>query len=279
MTPHTFLITGGTGRTGRRIADRLRAAGHTVRITSRQGEDPFDWTDPATWDAQLTGADAAYLCFSPDLAFPGAAEIMRDFSARAVALGVRRLVLLSGRGEDGAERAEQFVLTSGAKAAVIRCAWFAQNFSESFLIGPVLRGRLALPAGEVTEPFVDLDDVAEVAVDALTDSFPTGPASGGSIYELTGPDSLSFAQVAALLSQVTGREIRYESATGAAFVEELGSDGLTVEEATPLAELFSEILDGRNEATTSTIAEVLGRPARTFAQYARTAAATGVWAR
>ncbi|RIJ76749.1 NmrA family transcriptional regulator [Nakamurella silvestris] len=267
-----YLVTGGTGRTGHRITDRLRAENHQVRVASRTGSRPFDWNAPGTWDAQLDGVHAAYLCYSPDLAFPGAAEIMGAFSARALSHGVQRLVLLSGRGEEGAEKAERQVLDSGVSAAVVRCAWFSQNFSESFLIGPLLRGRLALPAGEVTEPFVDLDDVAEVALHALT-----SPAIDGDIFELTGPDSLSFDQIAAQLGAATGRRITFAPVTAAEFIQDMGRDGLAAEEAAPLADLFTEILDGRNEATTDTISRVLGRPATTFADYARRAAATGVW--
>ncbi len=174
-------MTGGTGKSGRRVAARLAALGHDVRIGSRSGTPPFDWNEPATWPAVLDGARVAWVAYVPDLAFPGALDTIRAFSAEAVGRGVRRLVLLSGRGEEEALAAEQVVRDSGAEWTIVRAAVFAQDFSEHFLLGPVLDGVIALPAGDVAEPFVDVDDIAEVAVAALTDT--TG-RHAGQVYEV-----------------------------------------------------------------------------------------------
>ncbi len=164
----TFLVLGGTGKTGRRVADRLRDRGLAVRAVSRSTEPPFDWSDETTWMPVLDGdVRAAYLTFHPDLALPGAADAIRAFSTLAAAKGVRRLVLLSGRGEPETEPAERAVRESGAGWTIVRCAWFAQNFSEDFLLPPVMSGDLAVPGGSVGEPFVDVGDVADVAVEAL----------------------------------------------------------------------------------------------------------------
>src|SRR5262245_17497794 len=122
----TALVVGGTGKTGRRVADRLEARGVAVRAGSRSSEPRFDWDDRATWGPALAGVDAAYVTFAPDLAFPGAAEIVGAFAKQAVESGVRRLVLLSGRGEEGARRAEQAVEASGAEWTILRASWFCQ---------------------------------------------------------------------------------------------------------------------------------------------------------
>ncbi len=200
----TILVLGGTGKTGRRVVERLEARGLPVRVGSRSGEPPFDWEDNATWAPVLDGVGSVYISYYPDLAAPGAVEATSAFANLAVVNGVRRLVLLAGRGEPEAEQAEQAVRQSGADLTVIRATWFSQNFSEGFMLEPVLGGEIVLPAGETPEPFVDVDDIADVAVAALTDDRHIGQ-----LYELTGPRLLSFAQVAEEIAEATGHEIRY----------------------------------------------------------------------
>jgi uncharacterized protein YbjT (DUF2867 family) len=261
----TFLILGGTGKTGRRVADRLRARGLAVRAVSRSTEPPFDWFDETTWGPALDGSvEAAYLTFHPDLALPGAAERIRAFSALAVAKGVRRLVLLSGRGEPETEPGERAVIESGTGWTIVRCAWFAQNFSEDFLLPPTLAGDLALPAGAVGEPFVDLDDVADVVVEALVTAEHEGRE-----YELTGPRLLTFADAAAEISAASGHEVRYRRVSAAEYA---AVSELPAEAAGELAELFERVLDGRNEHVSGDVERVLGRPARDFTEYAKSAA-------
>src|SRR5215204_2420082 len=103
----TVLVLGGTGKTGRRVAERLAARGVPTRIGSRSGEPPFDWGDEATWEPVLRSVGSVYLTYYPDLAIPGAVAAVRSFAEVAVHSGVPRLALLSGRGEPEAERAEQ----------------------------------------------------------------------------------------------------------------------------------------------------------------------------
>lgn len=136
----TTLVLGGTGKTGRRIASLLTRRDLPVRIGSRSAQPPFDWTRPGTWDAALHGAHAVYLSFHPDLALPGAAETVAALVDRAVAAGVQRLVLLSGRGEPQALVSERTVQRSGLEWTVVRPSWFSQNFSEGFLLDAVLAG-------------------------------------------------------------------------------------------------------------------------------------------
>jgi len=186
------------------VARRLAAHGHAVRVGSWSGRPPFDWQDRATWAPALHGVGAAYLSYYPDLAAPGAAETTGAFARLAVSSGVSRLVLLAGRGEPETEVAEQAVRESGAELTIVRAAWFNQNFSEDFLLGPVLAGEVALPAGEVPEPFVDADDIAEVAVAALTQD-----GHAGQLYELTGPRLLTFAEAVGEIAAAAGRPISY----------------------------------------------------------------------
>ncbi|UUV32407.1 NmrA family transcriptional regulator [Amycolatopsis roodepoortensis] len=267
----TVLVLGATGKTGSRVAQRLTERGIEVRKASRPG---FDWNDRSTWRAAVTGVGAAYLTYYPDLAFPGAAEAIRDFSKLAVDHGVRRLVLLSGRGEEEAVVSEQGVRDSGAEWTVVRASWFAQNFSEHFLLEPVLAGEIVLPAGQVTEPFIDVEDIVDVVVTALT-----ADGHDAEVYELTGPRLLGFADAAAEIGKASGREIQYVPVSPAEFAAGAAEQGVPEEEIEGLTDLFSRVLDGRNESLTDDVEKVLGRPARDFSEYAAKAAATGVWNR
>jgi uncharacterized protein YbjT (DUF2867 family) len=268
----TILVLGGTGKTGRRVTERLNARGLPVRVGSRSGEPPFDWQDPSTWPAVLTGVRAAYIAYYPDMSAPGAAETIGAFSALAVRNGVRHLVLLSGRGEEDRLPTEQAVQESGAEWTILLSSWFCQNFSEAFLLPPVLAGEVVLPAGDVAEPFVDVNDIADAAVAALTED-----GHGGQIYELTGPRLLSFAEAVAEIAKAAGREIRYESVSTERFAALLAEQTVPAEDVAFLSELFTKALDGRNAYVGDGVPRALGRSARDFSDFARDAANTGVW--
>lgn len=270
--PGTVLVLGGTGKTGRRITARLRDRGVAVRVGSRSATPAFDWEDATTWDAALAGVDAVYVCFVPDLAVPGAVDVIGAFVARAEAAGVSRLVLLSGRGEEGAEECERLVLASRIPATVVRAAWFDQNFSEYYLVDGVLAGEVVLPAGDVTEPFVDVDDIADVAVAALTED-----GHAGELYEVTGPRLLTFAQAVAEIGAATGREIGYVEVTVADYAAAMTSMGAPEGDVWLLTYLFTTVLDGRNSSVADGVERALGRPPRDFAEYVRDAAAAGAW--
>lgn len=267
------LVLGGTGKTGRRIAQRLMGLGVPVRIGSRSGTPPFDWEDPNTWAAALRGSSAVYISFYPDLAVPGTTQAIRELVALALQEGVRRLVLLSGRGEEEAQACEQIVRDSGADWTILRCAWFAQNFDESYLVDPVAAGEVALPVGDVGEPFVDAEDIADVAVAALTQD-----GHVHEIYELTGPRLLTFAEAVAEIGAAAGRDIRYVEISADDFAAGLAAEGIPGDVTEFLRYLFTTVLDGRNEQLTDGVRRALGRPPRDFAEYAKAAAATGVWA-
>jgi uncharacterized protein YbjT (DUF2867 family) len=266
------LVVGGTGKTGRRVAERLAARGVPVRIGSRGAEPPFDWEREETWAGALTGVRAAYVSYYPDLAVPGASEKVRALAQAAVEGGVRRLVLLSGRGEAGALAGEQAVRESGAEWTILRSTWFSQNFSEGFFAEQVRTGEVALPAGDVREPFVDVEDIAEIAAEALS-----GDRHVGQIYELTGPRLLTFAEAIAEIGAASGRALRYVTVPLEEYKALLVQYQVPADFIWLIGYLFTEVLDGRNARLADGIERALGRPPRDFRDYARGAAAAGAW--
>jgi uncharacterized protein YbjT (DUF2867 family) len=266
------LVVGATGKTGRRVAAELQRRGVAVRAGSRAATPPFDWDDATTWAPALRGTRAAYVSFYPDLAVPGAGEAVGAFAALAAREGVERLVLLSGRGEQEAQRAEEVVRAAGVPTTIVRASWFCQNFSESFLLDAVCGGTVALPVDGIAEPFVDADDIAAVAVAALTED-----GHAGELYEVTGPRLLTFPEAVAEIAAATGRELSYVSVPIDAWARELEAAGVPDEEIALLTYLFGEVLDGRNAHVTPGVQRALGRPPRDFAAFAAEAAATGVW--
>ena len=267
------LVLGGTGKTGRRIAERLSARGVPTRIGTRSGEPAFDWEDPTAWAPVLQNVGSVYVSYYPDLAVPGAPTAIRSCAGLAVRNGVRRLVLLSGRGEEEAQRCEKLIQNCGAEWTIVRASWFCQNFSESFFLDPVLGGVLALPVGDVGEPFVDADDIADVAVAALTEDGHAGQ------YEVTGPRLLTCTQAIAEIARATGRDIQYVQISSEDFASQMEAHGAPADMIALTTYLFNTVLDGRNSNLTDGIERALGRPPRDFADYARDAASTGVWKR
>jgi uncharacterized protein YbjT (DUF2867 family) len=272
-THHTStLVLGGTGKTGRRVVERFQARGLPVRVGSRAGEPPFDWEDRSTWEPALEGVGSVYLTYYPDLAVPGAVDAVSEFAALAIRSGAPRIALLSGRGEPEAERAEEAVRATGAELTVLRSTWFMQNFSEDYMLEHVLAGEIRLPGGDVPTPFLDIDDLADVAVAALTDDRHVGR-----LYELTGPHSLTFADAAAVISAASGRTVRYVPVTLEQHAAELREHDVPPEVVELLTYVFGEVFDNRNADTTDGVREALGREPRDFASYAAEAAASGAW--
>lgn len=271
-TEQLVLVTGGTGTTGRRIADRLRRHGVVVRTTSRAGSPPFDWEQPDTWGGVLDGVTTVYIAYSPDLAMPGALATVTKFCDRARHSGVDKFVLLAGRGEEAAEAAEDAVKSSGARWTIVRASWFDQNFSEGMLHHAVLGGTIALPGGTVREPFVDVEDIADVAVAALV-----GQEHDGRTYDVTGPRLMTFGEAADELASASGRSISYVHVSSEEFVAGAIADGVPESIAGALAEMFVGILDGRNSHVGNGVREALGRDPRDFSVFAARAASEGAW--
>jgi uncharacterized protein YbjT (DUF2867 family) len=266
------LVIGGTGKTGRRVADRLVKAGRQVRIGSRTAERPFDWEKQDTWEQPLQGVKAAYVTYQPDIAVPGALATVEAFFDQAIASGVEKLVLLSGRGEVEAERAERSLQATSVDWTILRSSWFCQNFSESFFLDPILAGEVALPVGAVAEPFVDVDDIADIAFAALTD-----PQHSRQLYEITGPRALTFAEAIGEIARATGREIAFVPVSADDYRSELVRQGVPDDYIELILYLFGTVLDGRNTPLADGVQRALGRPPRDFSSYVRQTAATGIW--
>lgn len=267
-----ILVLGGTGKTGQRVVKRLIEQGETVRIGSRAAALPFDWDMPETWAPVVEGTRAIYIAYQPDLAVPGALATVGAFVETALKAGVKRMVLLSGRGEEEAEQAEQMLIASGADWTIVRAIWFFQNFSETFLAEAVNTGEVALPIGDVKEPFIDVDDIAEVAAAALID-----PAHIGKLYEVTGPELLSFSEAVASIATASGRPIRYRQIPAADYKAAMEQAGVPQDMISLVLYLFTTVLDGRNANVTDGVSQALGRSPRRFADYAQRTARAGVW--
>ncbi|MFF3336314.1 SDR family NAD(P)-dependent oxidoreductase [Streptomyces sp. NPDC002888] len=274
-TTKPFLILGGTGKTGRRVASRLRERGHDVRAASRKGPTRFDWGDENTWEPVLEGVGAAYLI---DSQLGDAATTLRSFSRLAVDSGVERLVLLSNRDwvvPPGEEKlpSERVVRESGAEWTILKPAWFAQNFSEdAFFRQQLVDGDIVMSAGDGVEPFVDADDIADVAVAALTED-----GHAGQSYELTGPRQLSLANVTDEIARATGRPLAYHPVSPTDHTAYALQRGLPEEYAALLNTLYSWISDNRFAQLADGVQRALGRDPRDFTDYVRSTAATGVW--
>ena len=270
-TTKPTLVLGGTGKTGRRVVERLTALGVPVRIGSRSTQTtPFDWEDPSTWAPVLEDVRAVYIP-NPDLVVADAPAVVRSFANLALEQGVRRMVLLSGRGEEQAQYAERAVQETGADVTVVRSAWFMQSFSEDYLLGPILDGEVVLPASNQLEPFVDADDIADVALTALTDDRHIGE-----VYELTGPRLLTFADAISEIAAASGREIRYVPISLEEYAAAAADDGVPEQLVGFLTYMFSDVL-GRHAYLTDGVQRALGRDPRDLRDYARDTAATGVW--
>ncbi|MFH9822587.1 NmrA family transcriptional regulator [Streptomyces bobili] len=269
----TVVVTGATGRTGGRVASAARAAGLTVRAASRATG--FDWRDRSTWAETLRGAEAAYLAFPTDVGSPEATRAVGEISREAVSLGVRRLVLLSARGEERARPTEDALRESGADWTIVQASWFSQNFSEGPLVEELrLSGGLVFPAAEgVREPFIDVRDIADVVVAALT----SGDRYVRREIDVTGPRLVAWGEAVAEIAAATGRELAYRAVPTREYRDHLVGFGVPGEEADFLVELFEELLDGHNAQLTDGVRQVLGREPRDFAEFAKEAAAAGTW--
>lgn len=266
------LVLGATGKTGSRVAQGLKARGVPVREGSRMGSPAFDWDDDKGWSDALQNVRAVYISFYPDLAVPSAPAAIRNFCQLAVKSGVEHLVLLSGRGEDEAQHCEDIVKNAGVAWTILRSSWFCQNFSEGFIHDLILAGNVTLPVGGVREPFVDVDDIADVAVEALTES-----GHDNQLYELTGPRSMTFLEATNEIAGAAGRPINFTQIPLHDFSAALAEQHVPADAIGLLEYLFTTVLDGRNEQLTDGVQQALGRPPRDFKTYVEEAASNGMW--
>lgn len=267
-----ILVIGATGKTGKRVAQRLEAQDLSVRYGTRHSKIPFDWEQPKTWPAALEGIASAYVAYSPDLAVPSAQDVIAEFVAAAEAAGLKRVVLLSQRNEARAQACEQLVKDSSLEWTILQPSWFMQNFNEGGFLEDVLSGEVSAPDSGAKEPWVDLEDVADVAVAALLEDNHVGVT-----YEITGSELLTWQEAVGKIAEATGRNVTYKSVTPKEFEGTLVAAGIPQEDAEFVATLVAEILDGKNANTADGLQRALGREPRTFAQFATSAQAQGCW--
>ena len=268
-----ILVIGGTGKTGRKVVQKLQALNQNVRVGSRNQNPAFDWHNTNTWEAAMEGIQKMYVTFQPDLAVPGALDAIEALVKQARNSGIKKIVLLSGKGEKEAELCEQVVINSGIDYTIVRASWFNQNFSESFFLDPILAGHVALPQAEAEVPYVDTDDIADVAVEVLMNE-----QHNEQIYELTGPRTLTFSEVINEISKATGRQITFTPITLSAYAKMLEENQVPADYIWLINYLFTEVLIAEgNNIITNDIEKVLGRKAKDFSTYVQETVGTGVW--
>ncbi|MEP2668556.1 MAG: NmrA family NAD(P)-binding protein [Cyclobacteriaceae bacterium] len=270
---NNILVIGGTGKTGHRVVQNLKKLDHNVRVGSRNSDPGFDWDDPSTYSSALKGMDRAYIVYYPDLAVPGAKQAIEKLTITALSEGLEKVVLLSGKGEKEAEACEDIVANSGLNYTIVRASWFNQNFSESFLLDPILAGEVALPMPEAEIPFVDANDIADVATKVLLDD-----TYNSQIITVTGPRKITFKEVVETIAEAIGKDIHYQPISIEEFKEGMKNEGLPDSYVWLFGYLFQEVLGNPDNQTLSNdVEKVLGRKAIDFKEFAERTAASGIW--
>jgi uncharacterized protein YbjT (DUF2867 family) len=271
----TFLILGGTGKVGRRLAPSLTRAGHVARAASRHGSTRFDWRDAATWPRALAGTDGLFIVG------PGSAA---DWSPRLASLlsmarssGATHAVLLSARGSEllpgGAVATAERALQEGPLPwTILRPAHFAQNFTEA-MFAPV-GGLITAPVGTGAAPFIDVSDIADVAAAVLTSY-----AWDGATLDLSGPEAVTFAEAATILAAESGTPVRFADESDASHVARLRASGTPEGYTQWRMALLGGIRRGADAYLSDGVQAVLGRPPTGFREWARREAPTAAWAR
>lgn len=273
MKTENIVVIGGTGKTGRRVAKKLEASGYNVRVVGQKTSPALDWENPETYDAVLEGMDRAYIVYYPDLAVPGSREAITTLTEKAIAAGLKKVVLLSGKGETEAEACEQIVANSGLDYTLVRASWFNQNFSEGAFIDFVLDGVVALPMPEARIPFVDANDIADVVSKVLVDD-----SYNGQTITVTGPKMRTFEEVVGIMAKASNRELQYVPISIEEFKDGMRKAGLPDSYVWLFGYLFKEVLGNPdNQEISYDVEKVLGRKAIDFTEYAEQVAATGAW--
>ena len=273
MKSENILVIGGTGKTGRGVAENLIALGHNVRVVGRKTTPAFDWDNPETYDAALKDMDRAYVVYYPDLAVPGAKEAISALTEKALKAGLDKMVLLSGKGETEAEACEEIVANSGLNYTTVRASWFNQNFSEGAFVDYILAGHMALPMPEASIPYTDTKDISDVVTKVLLDD-----TYNGETVTVTGPRKLTFDEVAEIISDKLGRKIQYQPISMEEFKTGLTEAGLPESFIWLLSYLFTEVLGhSENQTISDDVERILNRKPITFEKYVEDTVASGVW--
>lgn len=273
MKTENILVIGGTGKTGRRVAENLTQLGHNVRVVGRKTNPAFDWENTDTYDAALKDMDRAYIVYYPDLAVAGSRDAISALTEKALEAGLEKVVLLSGKGETEAEACEEIVANSGLNYTLVRASWFNQNFSEGAFLEFVLNGIVALPMPKAEIPFVDVNDIADVVSKIILDD-----SYNGQTITVTGPQKRTFKQVVEIMAEAIDRHIQFVPISIDEFKEGMKQAGLPDSYVWLFGYLFQEVLGNPdNQDVSDDVAKVLGRPAKDFETFARETATTGIW--
>ncbi|TGL21748.1 NmrA family transcriptional regulator [Leptospira yanagawae] len=271
MKPLT-LILGSSGKTGSRIVNKLNQLNYPLRLGGRKTIPAFDWEKSEGWDEVIQGIDQIYISYQPDLAHPNSIHHIQKLIELSKKNNVKRLVLLSGRGEPEAVACEKLVENSGLEWTILRSSWFSQNFSEGMFLGQILERNVIFPKLKSTEPFVDLEDLTDLAVDALVKNVHIGKK-----YELTGPTLLSFQDAFGQIAKELNETISYEEIPLDAYITMLNEYGLDQETIWLIRYLFETVLDGRNESVVDDFEKVMGKKPKDFTNYVKVTAKSGIW--
>ena len=274
MTAERVLVIGATGTTGTYLCESLGDAGARVVAASRRGGNPhgshgvrFDWHDPATFDDALADVDRMFVIAPADVAEPLPA--MRPFLDRALGAGVRRAVLQSSSilaaGDPGLGQVHATIAEMFPEWAVLRPSWFMQNFAGDHPHGAAIRERgvITTATGRGRVGFIDVRDIARVATRVLLDD-----AALNADPILTGPAALSYDDVAAIVSRVTGRPVTHVDADQSQMREIYSADGTSVDYAAMLAALDGLIASGAEDRVTDSVLRLSGTPPNSFEEFA-----------
>ncbi|WP_299184726.1 NmrA family NAD(P)-binding protein [uncultured Aquimarina sp.] len=273
MKSENILVIGGTGKTGRRVAENLTELGHNVRVVGRKTNPMFDWENTDTYDAALKDMDRAYIVYYPDLAVPGSRDAISTLTKKALEAGLEKVVLLSGKGETEAEACEEIVANSGLNYTLVRASWFNQNFSEGAFLEFVLNGTVALPMPNAEIPFVDVNDIADVVSKVIVDD-----SYNGQTITVTGPQKRTFKEVVEIMAEASNKHIQFVPISIEEFKEGMKQAGLPDSYVWLFGYLFQEVLGNpENQEVSDDVAKVLGKPAIDFETFAKQTAATGLW--
>jgi uncharacterized protein YbjT (DUF2867 family) len=265
----TFLILGGTGKVGRRLARVLDQDGHTTRPVGRSTTPiRFDWNSPATWEAATAGADGIFIV-GPGSATDWSPQLSKLLDTAST---VNHAVLLSARGvefrpDGNVARAERALREGPIPWTILRPTHFAQNFTEA-MFTPV-DGRIIAPVGGSAQPFVDVQDIAEAAGRLLA----TGAGKGETI-ELSGPRAITFDEAARILAESTSRSVEFQDQDDEEHAAQLRSAGTPEEYIRWRLAMLGGIRRGEDAYLSEGVPRILGRPATDFTTWASREAAT-----
>lgn len=267
-----ILVLGASGNTGGEVASLLRVGGQAVRTGARREIEGsadhlrFDWAEPSTHDAAVAGVRRLYLVAPVGVAEP--VELVAPFVEKALAAGVERFVFLSSSavapGEPGLGRVDALLRSSAPQWATLRPSWFMQNFVGEHPLAEAIRSRseIVSATGDGQLGFVDARDIAACAAALLTqDRFESGE------HLITGPEALSYGQVAALVAEISDRPVRFTDISVAALVDRYVAGGLPRSFAEGLAALDDRIRNGEQAGLSDAVAKLTGVAPRSMRDF------------